>query len=119
MEEVEGLMVTKRSLYSALVRSSKEVGGVRPLSANQEESMLTHTSPKSIGARAGVESTTYCSAPSGKVTVTEVSMTPSSRAREAKVLSMPKTASPSGASLVRTSLLTSSPASPLGTISRV
>ena len=74
------------------------------------------TSPKSMGVSAGVPSMTYWSAPSGRSTVAEVSRTPSSRMREAKELSTPKKASPSGASLVRTSLLVSSPASPEATV---
>ena len=93
-------MATKRFLYSGLVRSSKVAGGVWPCSVNQAVSTLTQTSPKSMGARAGVLSTTYWSAPWGRSTAAVVSMTFSVRTREAKELSMPKTASPSGASLV-------------------
>ena len=71
-----------------------------------------------MGVRAGASDRTYWSAPAGRATAAEVSRTSSSRRREAKKLSTPKKASPSGASLVRTSLLVNSPASPEATSSR-
>jgi hypothetical protein len=110
--------VTKRSRYAGSTRSSRDDGGATPSSANQVSSMLRHTLALSIGVSAWSSSPSrrYWSAPSGSVAAYGAN-TPSSSARDAKVLSTPNATSPSGFSFVSTSLLVSAPASPEARVS--
>ena len=88
-------------------------GSALPLASNQAVSALTQTSPKSIGTSRPESSALRASASvAGRASAVYGAMTPSASARPAKVLSMPKTTSPSGESFVRTSWLVSVPASP-------
>src|SRR6478735_10761520 len=104
--------VTNSPSYAGSTRSSSVAGGGTSFSANQVSSMFTHTLPLSTGASTtSAPGSSYVSAPSGRV-ASYGANTPSSRARDANVLSTPNATSPSGLSLVSTSLLVSAPASP-------
>ena len=93
-------------------RSSRLAGAATPCEANQPLSTLRHTSPWSIGVSSPVESSRYC--PSTRVMSlgSYGASSPAPTARERRLLSTPKIASPCGFPFVRSARLSISPASP-------
>ena len=106
---------TMRFLYLGLTRSSNDAGFVLWFFVNHASSTLTHTDAVSIGDSCPLpwpSGSSYFDADAGAPFGLYGSRTSFVVTREANVLSMPNTTSPSGLFLLSTSLFASSPASP-------